>query len=420
MPGGNVTRCDPQNPGGIISDSRLLAKIGLFLSLAFILGSTLMPVAGGPEPGDFIACLVCGARGWSDAIVNVLLFMPFGAALARLGRTGARPILYGFVLSCLIELTQTVIPGRDPSLGDVTFNTIGMAGGQLAAWLAVRSLLPPSRAAARLSLFSALTALALFLATGYLLRPSLPAGALRAQYTPDLPELEWYDGRVLRAMLGTEAIRPNGRTDPDALRGFMKGEMPLRIDALAGRQVRAFAPLLAILDEGGRGVLLVGPDRDDLVLRYRSRAAGWRLDQPDLRLRHAFASPPLHPRDSLQIAVRQAGRGYCLALDRVEKCDVGYSIGSGWALLYYPRHFPAWAYALLEAGWVAGLAFPVGLWARRRPETVLALVLLGLGLFTPLPGLIQTPAHEVAGAVCGLVLGLMLQAWRRAVSARTG
>ena len=389
----------------------------MYLSLAFILGATLAPATGGPEVADFVSCIVCGSRGWSDAIVNVILFMPFGAALATLGRTGPRPILAGCVLSCAIELAQTVIPGRDPSLGDVTFNTLGTAAGQAFVWLAHRWVFPDVRTAARLSLIAALASLAVVVATARLLEPSLPDGVLRASYTPDLPELEWYHGRVLRATLGSDALRPERQTDTASLHRLLVEGAPLRIVAVAGRGVRALAPLFVVLDEDRHDVLLVGPDRDDLVFRFRPQASRWRLDQPDLRLRHAFAS--LQPGDTLQIAVRRVGRGYCLAVNRATRCDAGYSAGSGWALLYYPHHFPAWAYTLLGAGWLAGLAFPIGLWARRRPETALALALLGLALFVPFTGLIRTPVHQVAGAGLGLVLGRLLQAWRRAVSART-
>jgi hypothetical protein len=354
----------------------------------------------------------------SDAIANVILFAPLGAALALNGRSGMRPMLMGGMLSCGVELAQIFIPGRDPNLGDVMNNTLGTAAGQVALWLAVRWLLPSPRAAARLSLLAAGLVLAVFSATARLFQASLPTNGVLAWYTPDLPDLEWYHGRVLHATLGPLALRPDRAPDREAVRSLLLGDAPLRIDARAGHPARDLAPLFAILDAEDREVLLVGPDRQDLVFRYRLRASRWRLDQPDLRLRHAFAS--LGPGHTVQIAIRRLGRGYCLALNGIAQCDVGFSVGSGWELLYYPRHFPAWAYALLEAGWLAALAFPIGLWARRRPETALALALFWVALFVPFTGLIRTPTHQLVGAGVGLVLGRMLQAWRRAVSARPG
>ena len=397
------------NCGGFIRDPRLPARLGLYAALTFILGATLFP--SGTELPEFVGCIVCGARGWSDALSNVLLFLPFGAALAGVGRTGPRAILYGFTLSCAIELAQTVIPGRDPSLGDVCFNTLGTAAGQWTAWCAVRWLLPSPRAAARLSLLAAILAFTVFGLTARLLAPSLPARAFSAWYTADLPDLEWYHGRVLRTILGPIAFGPNRLPDRDAVRRLLLEGAPLRIEAIAGRSVRGLAPLFVIEDDGGYEIFLVGPDRDDLALRYRSRASLWRLDQPDLRLRHAFAH--VARGDTLHITVQREGNGYCLSLNQIARCGIGYSVGSGWALLYYPHHLPVWMVTMLEAGWIAGIAFPLGLWARRRPETVLALMLLSAALFVlpPLSGLIRTPVHEIAGAGIGLLLGGGLQAW---------
>ncbi len=397
--------------GGCIRDPRLLARLGLYASLTFILGATLFP--SGSELPEFVGCLVCGARGLSDALVNVLLFLPFGAALAALGRTGRRSIFYGFALSCAIELSQTVIPGRDPSLGDVCFNTLGTAAGQWLAWLANRWLAPTPRAAARLSLLAAGAALLVFGLTAHLVQPSLPARDFSAWYTADLPELDWYHGRVLRTTLGPIAFSPNRLPDPDVVRRLLLAGAPLEIDAVAGRSVRGLAPLFVIVDEDDEEVFLVGPDRGDLVLRYRTRAARWRLDQPDLRLRHAFAH--VASGDTLHIGVRHDNGGYCLSLNQVARCGLGYSVGSGWTLLYYPRHLPIWISTGLEIAWVAGIAFPFGLWARRRPETVLAAALLTAALLVLpfLTGLIRTPPHQIAGGGIGVLLGAGLHAWLR-------
>jgi VanZ family protein len=387
----------------------LPAWIGLFAALAFILGATLSP--SGNELPEFVGCIVCGAHGWSDALSNVVLFLPFGAALAAVGRTGARAMLTGFFLSCAIELAQTVIPGRDPSLGDVCFNTLGTAAGLWTAGLAVRWLLPGSRPAARLSLLAATLAFAVFGLTGRLLAPSLPARAFSAWYTAALPDMEWYHGRVLRTALGPIAFGPNHRPDRDAVRRLLLEGAPLRIDAIAAQSVRGLAPLFVIEDDDGNEIFLVGPDRDDLVLRYRSRASLWRLDQPDIRLRHAFAH--VHAGDTLHITVQGEGNAYCLSLNQTARCGIGYSVGSGWALLYYPQHLPAWMVIVLEAAWVAGLAFPLGLWARRRPETAVAFALFGTALFVlpPLSGLLRTPPYQIAGAGIGVLLGGGLQAW---------
>jgi hypothetical protein len=254
-------------------------------------------------------------------------------------------------------------------------------------------------------LLAAAGSVAVFAATAWLLAPSLPARAFSAWYTADLPELAFYRGRVLRTTLGPMSFRPDRLPDREAVRRLLLEGAPLRIDAVAGPPAHALAPLFVIEDEDDNEVFLVGPDRDDLVVRYRSRAWLWRLDEPDLRLPGAFAG--LVPGDTIHITVQRRPDGYCLSLNRIARCGIGYSVGSGWSVLYYARHFPPWVFLLLDAGLVAGLVLPIGYWARRRPETALAAVLLAAGLFAlPLvTGLVRTPPHEIAGAAMGLLLG---------------
>jgi len=61
--------------------------------------------------------------------------------------------------------------------------------------------------------------------------------------------------------------------------------------------------------------------------------------------------------------------------------------------------------------WVGGLALPVGLWSRRRVETILAVALFGgaAALVPPLVALSATPAREGWGAALGWGAGVALQ-----------
>ena len=111
-----------------------------------------------PAPGDPVGsrvCLICGANGGVDAILNVLLFVPFGAGLALAGVRFRWAILVVILLSACVETAQLFIPGRDTSLGDLATNTIGGA----LAYTLVRSagvwLRPPPRFAAALGIHGA-------------------------------------------------------------------------------------------------------------------------------------------------------------------------------------------------------------------------------------------------------------------------
>ena len=97
----------------------------LGLALLAILTATLWPLPS-REAGGWLGCIVCGNRGAADVLLNVFLFVPFGAALALERRSISQCALFGALLSAVIEVAQLYIPGRDSSIGDVLSN--GAAG----------------------------------------------------------------------------------------------------------------------------------------------------------------------------------------------------------------------------------------------------------------------------------------------------
>ncbi len=385
-----------------------LARLALGAAVGCILLATLTPFPGARQP-EFISCLICGVRGSADALVNLILYAPLGVALMINGRVGLRAVAWAGLLSTGTEFAQIFIPGRDPNLGDVCFNTLGAAAGQVIAHVAARWAAPESRAAARLSVAAAIGAAAVLGLTGWLLSPALPVSALRAWYTADRPNLDFYHGRVLGTTLGSIRLGTADLPDPREVRRLLLVGAPLRILAVAGPRARALGPLYVIEDDSGDEVFLVGPDRDDLALRYRTHATVLRLDQPDLRLRQALAR--VVPGDTLHIEARRERGGYCLTVNQAHACGLGFTIGSGWGLLLYPRHLPPWLQLLLSAVWVAGIVLPVGFWARKRWETGLAgaLLLAGLALVPRTVGLIPAPGWLWLGAAAGCLLGVGLQ-----------
>jgi len=382
--------------------------------MLFILGATLTPMDAGSDT-DFIACILCGSHGHADALVNVILFAPLGFALALMGRTGIRWIGCAALLSATIEFAQLVIPGRDPSLGDVWFNTLGAATGQLVAHIGLRCLAFNVRSAARLSAAASVATILAYGLTARLLAPMFPASTYHAWWTANRPQLEWYRARGLHVILGSFTLHAGEIPRSTEVRRLLLAGAPLHIVAIAGPRVRALGPLFVIADDRDREVLLIGPDRDDLVLRYRTLASRWLLDQPDLRLRGALTG--IAPGDTMSIvAGREEGRT-CLMVNGSGSCNLGYTIGSGWALLLFPEHFPPWLQQLLGSAWVGAFVIPVGLWARKRPETLLAAVILIAGLLV-LPGrtgLLPTPPMQLLGAGTGWLLGAALQAAIRRV-----
>lgn len=379
----------------------------LVVALLAILGLTLFPI--GPELSEPLSvCLICGARGTADALVNVLLFLPLGIALGLNISSGLRPYLFAALLSAVVEFTQLFLPGRHTALGDVLFNTTGAAAGVWVVRSAPRWLRPQRARSARLSLAAAALVASLWTATGYLLKPTFPRTTYYGLWTPNLGAYEWYRGRVLDVSLARLPIGHSRLTNSDSVRSLLLGGAPLRVRAVAGPPTNYIAPILGIYDAWEREILLLGPDQDELVLRYRTRAAALRLDQPDLRIVGAFRT--IVPGDTIDIRAQRDTKGFSVVLGGSTSRLVGYTLGSAWGLLLYPPEFPAWLRAMLNVGWMATSLIPTGFWVVRRWESLLA----GAGLVAALilvpqsTGLLPVPPIELAGLLAGFSVGVAL------------
>ena len=107
-----------------------LRTVALVAAITFIAALTLTP--GSPAPYQFLADVFSPwIAPWPLAIaLNVLLFVPLGAVIAWFGRP--RLLLLAFTASVLVELTQVLLPDRNPLLIDVVTNTLGACLGYLA------------------------------------------------------------------------------------------------------------------------------------------------------------------------------------------------------------------------------------------------------------------------------------------------
>jgi VanZ family protein len=366
--------------------------------LAVVLVATLAPSS---TPGSrwLHRCLLCGEFGLADAIANVLLFLPVAAGVSCAGWSSRRTIVLGFLLSAAIEYTQLrVVPGRDAAVGDIIWNTVGTGlGAGIARGLPVR------RRSGLRACFAAAVALAVIAFAGSALRPSFPPEVYYGQWTPDLRVFEWYRGRVLSADIGGLPLPSDRLTESATVRDRLTRGTTVRVLAVAGPRTKRLAPLFSIAD----GILLVGPDGDDLVLRVRRRAIEFRLSQPDLRWRGAMAG--IASGDTLKLEVRRNERGYCLRLGDRERCGLAYTAGQSWGLVRFIPQMPAAARAILSSVFMAILGLPIGLMFRRGVAgyAAVAIAVAGALVVPTLVGLAPTPPVQLAALLVGGVAGAL-------------
>jgi hypothetical protein len=378
----------PQGVGAPVLVRRYASGLFLATSAAVILAATLQPTASEAQPA-FELCVICGDRGTADAILNVVLFAPLGLGLGLL--LGVRPLalVLAGVLSGLIETAQVLIPGRDPSLGDLLFNTLGAAVGLALVGFLPKALRLEGSSAVRAALGLAAVAAAIVLATGRAVQPSLPRATYYGQWTPDLRHLGRYDGHVLRAAVADTPIGPGRLDDGPRVRDLLIAGAPIEVEAVAGTAVNRLAPVLAVFDDGQEEIVLIGVDREDLVFRLRYRAHDAWLDRTDVRAFRALRD--VQPGDTLRIRVERTHGRSCLTVDGRTACH-SFGPASGWTLLYAMASLPHEVRRFFDLVWMALLWLPAGLVARTRRAAGGGLAVLIAG-FAAVPALDPFLAH---------------------------
>jgi len=381
-------------------DRRLAPHAAVALSAAAILVATLVPGTV-PRPDALPP-----ARRWQicDVVRNLVLFAPLGASLAGCRVRASRAVLGAAALSALVELAQTGIPGRDASPVDWIANVAGAAAA-FAFFPTAATWLDPFRAStAGLVLAASAVVSAVLVCSGILLAPAPTVGTLFAHHTPLLANLAPYEGRVLDASIDGIEIPVGPIADSDAVRRKLAGDFSLRVAATAGAPPESLAALVLISD-AEEEMALLGPDREDLVFRFRSRGQDLGLEPPVLRLSHALTN--VGPGDRLALEVRRSGPDLCVAIDDAQECGLGPTVADGWVLLAPGLRILSGARRLVNVAWLAALFLPLGYWGRVSQSSALACVLAAsaLLLVPHATGLMPTPGLQIAAAAAGVALG---------------
>lgn len=387
------------------------ARIAVALSLLAILGATLFRVADGRPPDGWSWYLVSGESALAELIQNLLLFVPLGISLSVAGVSLLRAVTLGALLSLSVEFAQQWIPGRDPSMGDIVCNTISTALGVGLVQRAPHWLFTTPRRSAWQALGTALVAVLTWFGTAAVLHATFPPPPYSVVAAPQSNYWFEYWGRY-----------------PGEIRAARLDGGILSVEAVApSHPPERNSPLAAVLDAQGTRAAILAVHHSDLSLRYHMPAVALRLVQPDLRWRDAFAR--LRPGDTFTASTGRDPGNVCLALNSDWRCSLGYTIGDGWKLIFYPEAWPSWRLAVINALWVAGCVIGVGFWAartaggekdggeknggeRRRwaamAKLAVATALLGLIVVPMVTELKATTLWEWIGALAGIEAGLAL------------
>ena len=377
--------------------------------IAYVLvvaGVTLWPVE--PLPVDPpTLCLLCGDRGLADAILNVVLFLPIGLLLS--GRRWPVALLVAGIGSASIELLQLVVPGRHPTPSDVLFNALGAAAGVQLGRISRYWVHPSQYFGDRMATVAAVLAVATMPLTGWLTEQQLPEPPYRVEWEASTPELRPYPGRVLQAGIQPLRLTPGPSGRGEVAKALLERGALMGVRAETGPPPDGLAQLLAFYDRDRTLVALLGVDGTDVVYLESTRAARLRLDNPDIRERDALAG--VEPGDTIQIATGQPGSRRCFLVGESLSCRYSITGDSGWRLLYAMNGAAPELLAAVSALWLALLLFPVGYWARWHLALALTAGFVVFAWFR-VPseaGLAAVPPVELAGAVSGVVLGLLVR-----------
>jgi VanZ family protein len=174
-------------------------RVGLAVSVmtfVAILVMTLTPTGSQITAGFW--CMTCGELAGLDVTNNIVMFAPFGFALALAMNRRWRPLAICVATTVLIETLQIrVVPGRDASFRDILTNSLG---GLLGVELALRRtmlLWPGPRTAARLALVWCSLFAGICTLTTWALGPAFVPRSLWVQWLPPRANYEPFTGRLL-------------------------------------------------------------------------------------------------------------------------------------------------------------------------------------------------------------------------------
>ena len=346
---------------------------GVWLLMIAVLTLTPDLAAGTQKPS---LCLICGSRGGEDAVLNVLLFIPFGFGLRLRGTSRWRAWAVAIATTATVELLQIYIPGRDSTLGDVVMNSIGGITGILLCDSSRVLVFPSVRQARWLLLSGSAVWLVLVALGGWAMRPWIPIGPYVAQVAPDLENIELFEGRVTEARLDDQAIVPDSPlAHGDALHdSLVHGTLTLEARVVPAGPTYDLAPIVSIASPKEPEVVVLGQDWRDAVFRVRLHSGSLRMNISEVAAARVFpAARPSRVDDSTAYTIELRGeveggkhlRVSSASMGTQESAELALSPFLLWSLATPGERRTSRAFLIESIVWVAMLLAPLGYWAGR-------------------------------------------------------
>lgn len=386
------------------------------LAMLAIAVATLRPIHV-PYPPTPLFCIVCGSLGGVDVLLNVVLFIPLGAALRAAGLGRGRGVLAGLVATLIVETLQaTVIPGRDAALGDVVMNTLGtLVGFELARTWRVW-LLPDRRTAVRLATAASVAWLGILATTLQLMRPAAPVvGSLAIDPRPASEFLEPFEGEVLSLALNGRPLDATNGAEIDA-EDYSGPVLDVTLRTTGNSRTTTGAIVRISEVSSDNEFAMLARRSDAVTFRPRTRGMDLRLRGPLLELPGVF--PATDSGTTTDVHVRAVRTGWTLRAEASNGASSRTDLRAshGWTLI------APFAVALdrrtdwPSAAWMAALSLPLGLWvaaalsARSAGRLLAAFALIAPSGLVGIPMLFGAP-WSTWSDVAGVALGLGFGAW---------
>jgi VanZ family protein len=344
----------------------VIARVTLLLWLGVTALLTLWPTSNAPS--RVVACIVCGETGGGDFLLNVLLFVPLGAALVLLGARVRSALLLGALLSACIEFAQwTLSSGRTVSAGDLVANGLGAYLGALAIGKGTM-LLHANVQQQRVVVASWAAAVAFLLAlSAWTTQPFLPDGTWFLQRAPVRNWTEPMTGQLLKAGIDRTDLPSDRIADSVLIARVRLDSGALTITEVMGAPTRKLAYAARLVrGEDGRELAAIGRLGDALVVRTRSNGARLRLADIGLVLPDAYGRAR---HDTISISLRPS-QGTLVSSSGPREWNVSSaSPFRGWSwFLPATRDFSRGQLWLLDLAWSVVLVLPMALlaWHWRR------------------------------------------------------